>query len=622
MISNILMDMNELDKIRQELDRKTKETREAVRKNRADRGYVELGLYPTSRLENEIKFHDIELEFIDRDQFGADIAVKSPALLKEKGSRAYMETDVPELIEIIKRSALTKEGIVTNVSSKGIYVNLKLSDKFIFETLTLVGQLGARYGESDVHEGENVVVDYSSPNVAKHLHAGHIRSTIVGHVISNIYEAAGYTAHRMNWINDWGGFGVFLEGYKRWSDRMKDFKTPNDFLYSIYLDYRRMEADAEMGEEKKKVFDEFSGAVAEQFRKLESGDPESVALWRRMVRWSLDEFDQFYDLLGIHQDYVVGESFYAKRGESLVEKGLKDGKVVIEDGAAVVPLGEADDKFVLRRADGSTIYSTRDLATIEHRVETFDPVTLSYVVGQEQTEHFSKLFATAEKLGICDRKKVALKHLALGHYIGAETKKKISSREGAQNVISLIDTTLEYFRKKYDGKSEFTDEEKESTARKLAIGSISFNDVRKDKKLPVEISSDLDKVLREFEESGGAYLMYASARARSILRKCDSPMPEIKDVVPEELEPAEINLIKMVNNYPRIVLQAAEFDNPAVVAGYLLDLAHGYNGYYENYQVMIDKKLAYPHRLVITGAVAQVIDNGLRLLHAEGPERI
>jgi arginyl-tRNA synthetase len=614
--------MNALDDLREELGRKTIETREAVRARRAERGYVDYGIYPVCELEGKLHYHDVELEFVDREEFGADVAVKSPSLLKERGSRAYIETDVPALIAAVNDSELVRGGIVEKVESKGIYVNLKLADKYLFETLARVGQLGDQYGESDVHEGENAAVDYSSPNVAKHLHAGHIRSTIIGHVVSNIYEAVGYTAHRINHVNDWGGFGELIEAHKRWQGRMAEFASRNDYLYFLYLEFRKMETAAEASEEGKKIFEEFDARAKENFRALESGDAETVKLWREMVGWSFEEFNKFYDLLNIHQDYVLGESFYAKRAEELVERGLRSGAIEKDDGADIVPLGDGE-KMVVKRSDGSTIYSTRDLAAIEHRVETFDPAALVYVVGQEQTEHFSKLFRAAKILGLFRGRKVALKHLPFGHYIGAETKKKLSSREGAENVINVIDAALKFFRAKYSSRtSEMMEDEKDTNARKLAIGSIAFNDVKKDRKFPVEFSSDISKVLEEFEESGGAYLMYASARARSILRKYDGPMPEVKDAFAGGLTPIEISLIKKINDFPRIVLRAAEFDNPAAVAGYLLELAREYNSYYESHPVLQGGELAFPHRLVITGAVAQVIDNGLRLLHAEGPERI
>lgn len=618
--------MKTLAEIRKEQHEKIVATKREVENRRESLGYENFGAYPLNALEQGIVFHDVELESIDREKFGADIALRVPSLLKSLGPADYIKTKVPELIEVLEKSDFKKSGAFETIEQKGIYVNVRLSDQYLFNTLGSVLSLRGRYGMSDVFRGNAAVAEYSSPNVAKHLHAGHVRSTIIGHVLSNIYEAAGYTVHRVNYINDWGGMGFLLEGFARWKDEFPSDIPKNDLLYSIYIRYREMEKVVAEREEastsKGQEYEGFMKASRERFKRLEAGEPEEVELWSQMAGWSLEEFNQFYSLLGIYHDYLVGESYYAPKGDALVSDALAARKAELHEGAASVVLGP-EERLVIRRSDDSSIYATRDLAGIKDRIETFKPSVLLYEVGEEQTDYFSKLFRAARVLGIVgEENPVSLKHISHGLYINAETKKKLSSREGASNVISLLQLAEAHFRGSYHKRPEFSEAEKDSNAKLLAIGSIAFNDVKKDRRFPVEFKSNPLEIVKEFEEAGGAYVMYASARARSIVRKSGGVVPAIKDVSFEKLKPIEVALIKRVNQFPREIIRAVELDNPAVVAGYALELARDYNTYYELFPVMEAGVLKYPYRLVITEAVAQVIDNALQLCHARGPERI
>lgn len=619
--------MKTLAEIRKNQYDTMQEIKRDVENRRESLGYESFGAYPLSRLEQAVDFHDVEIEFIDREKFGADVALRSPSLLKAHGAADYIKTKAPELAALLDASDLKKDGVIEAVQQKGIYVNVRLSDAYLFETLEMVLGLGARYGMSDVFKGLSAVIEYSSPNVAKHLHAGHVRSTIIGQVLSNIYEAAGYTVHRMNYVNDWGGMGFLLEGYSRWKDEFPSDLPKNDLLYSIYMKYREMEKFVaereEASTEKGREYEDFMKSSRERFKRLEAGEPGEIELWEQMVGWSLEEFNEFYSLLGIYHDYLIGESYYAPKGDALVNDALAARKAELHEGAASVVLGE-EERLVIRRSDDSSIYATRDLAGIKDRVEFFKPSVIAYEVGEEQTDYFSKIFRAARILGIVGEKEnaVALKHISHGLYINADTKKKLSSREGASNVISLLQLAEAHFRGAYHKRPEFTEEEKDSNAKLLAIGSIAFNDVKKDRRFPVEFKSNPLEIVKEFEEAGGAYVMYAAARARSIIRKAGGKVPEFTAVAPTALEPIEISLIKRMNEFPRMIIRAVELDNPAVVAGYALELARDYNSYYESCAVMEAGELKYPYRLVITEAVAKVIDNALALCHARGPERI
>ena len=614
--------MNSLEKYREEVSGQIEKAKADVVERREKLGYEDYGAYPINELERSVHFHDVEAEYIDREQFGADVALKSPTRLKELGSKEYISSDAPALASFVRGSHLVHEEKVVTVEQKGLYVNAQLSDSYLYSTLRRVLELGSRFGMSDVYRDAVAVVDYSSPNAAKHLHPGHIRSTIIGHVLSTIYEAAGYTVYRINHINDWGGFGFLIEGYDRWKNELDGHGESNDLLYAIYLRYRDLEKHSEESDEAKLAWDEFASVARERFNRLEAGAEKEVMLWRKMVGWSMEEFNAFYSALRITHDMTVGESFYAARGDELVNEVVEAGGVeTLADGAVVVPLGE-EEQLVIRRADESSIYATRDLAAIEHRVKTFSPALLSYVVGEEQTDHFSKLFRAARRLNIAPSD-VTLTHLPFGLYIDATTKKKLSSRNGAQDVMKLLETAVSYFEASYTERGEFTDEEKNENAHLLAVGSIAFNDVKKERRFPIEFHSDLRANVSEFEQSGGAYVMYASARARSIVRKYGKALPSIDESLPKTLEPVEVSLVKKINEMPRVVVRAAEFNNPAALAMHLVTLAQAYNSYYEQCPVLSkDGEPTHLHRLVITHAVAQVLDNGLRLCHAQGPERI
>lgn len=683
----LCMTTNLLEKFNTEIEADILKKKTAAEKRREKAGYVPLINYAVLKLKKEIigvnklipGIEGAEIEFIDRERYSADIAVKVPKLMKEYGIPKYMEEIIPQIV-----SNLEKMDVAEKVETKGIYVNVLLKPDSFLDFIKDVLELDKKYGRSDLNKGKNIVLDYSSPNMAKHLHAGHVRSTIIGEVLAEIYEATGYTVHRLNYLNDWGGMGALIEAYSHLKEKNAIPKTDSensalDFIYQLVRKAEKM-ADAhnfeKMLEENKadieKIVGEFSDIESyktryaefkekskERFRNLEDGKKEEFDLWLTMRGWSMKEFSKFYGLLKIDHDYLLGESFYAKKGKDFVAEKLKTGEVVLftkeladieikkvqaefeqetikksvleslleeiaaDIGAYVVML-PSGGRLVIMRADGATIYATRDLTSIKHRIDTFSPSRLVYEVGQEQSEHFKHIFEAALMMNLNRGANIDFKHLSHGFYVDAETGQKLSSREGAQNVIALIEESVKYFRKKYDGKEDFTDAEKDDNAKKLAVGSIAFNDIKQDKRFPIPFYKELVENIKNFEESGGAYIMYSIARAKSILRKSDKKISDldVEKLDIKKLEFIEVNLLKKVADLPKIILKAGETDNPATLAEFLLYLANEYNSYYENYEVLLAGKLEYPHRLFITHAVAVALENGLRICHAEPPERI
>lgn len=616
-----------------------------------------------------------EMEFIERWTFQADIAFKSTHLLSTNKS-AYFKEYCPELVSILKEVKIQGTPVFEDVKAVGIYVNAKLPADMLFKFLDQVLQLGESYGESSVWRGQDIAIDYSSPNAAKHLHAGHIRSTIIGHILGNMYEACGYTVHRINYLNDWGGMGVLIEWLSGRTD-VESFANKNDLLFDIYSTFRKAQKasgwedaynECTLSEKDSisalvgnfddyesfiKQYKNFSTRATDQFSALEKWQDEAFATWRKIVEWSMQDFERFYEILDIHQEYLTGEGLYAKLWKDMVMREVNNGNIIYFDNihadtafrliekqleewviteaayerkkqeilediwCYVVPIGD-DERYVVLKKDGATIYATRDLAALEHRVRIFSPKKIIYEVGQEQQEHFDKLFRAAQKLNIVD-KDTKLIHVYHGFYVDEATKKKLSSRDGAANIMKLLTDTIDYFHSKYDGE-DFTAEEKKHIAKTLGVGSIVYNDIKKDKKSSVSISSEFNKMMLQFEESGGAYLIYTSCRAKSILRKYAKPIPSAQSVSVQEFKDSEVDLIKKILSFPDVVRKATQAEDPVRIAEYITSIALQFNSYYNSTPIL--KWDRVEQWIIMASCVSRVIDNGLRILHVGSLERI
>ncbi len=619
-----------------------------------------------------------QVELIERAVYGGDVSLKFPQLLRNGGPKAFVANHVPWIVEILSGPAFAD--VIARVETKGMYINVVLANRWLLDGAWFVTRAGSEFGRSDSMAGRNVVVDYSSPNVAKVLHAGHIRSTIVGHVLSNLYEANGALVYRVNHINDFGGFGFTLEGYRRFMERFPETLSDNERLVEIYRIRRTVERILEAGkpldalddgerevlsryfvdaanlDELRDAFAAFTATADARFASLEAGAEDEVALWREMVRWSLSEFDRFYDALNIHFDLVIGESFYFQAGDALVDRLLASEKALVyteaaantdlarldarlaagtitatereslaglitKDVGAVVIRLDRDERYVVRRADGRSIYATRDLGAIELRREIFDATDLVYVVGQEQRVHFDRLFRAAYAVGLVSPGEVRFNHLYFGFYVDAVTGKKLSSRDSVANVVLLLAESVNYFRSRLSDRVDQSLPELERAANQLAVGSLVFNDLKQDIKGSVEFeTANIESTLATFEKSGGAYVVYAACRARSILRRYGR---ELVDDAAEtiELDDQEVELLLKVQQTPLKVAAAASQSNPSVLVRHLLDIANVYNSYYTRAPVFVDG-IANATRLVITQAVAQSLINGLLFCHVECPEAI
>jgi arginyl-tRNA synthetase len=620
-----------------------------------------------------------QFDLIDRETFGGDLALKLPQLLKDGGPKNFIKTHVPWILEVLNSGEFA--GVIVDIQVKGMYINLTLSDRWMLDSAQVVADLAQAYGHSDLQRDRTVLIDYSSPNIAKVLHAGHIRSTIIGHVLGNLHEASGGLVYRVNHINDFGGFGFTLEGYRRFRDRFPAEMRDGERLLEIYRIRRVLERLTEEGvawdamdasdrellaryfpevsdaNGLKAASDEFTAASDSRFAALERGEAAEVDLWAQMVAWSLNDFEQFYRSLDIHIDLVLGESFYFQAGDELIDECLKAGtaiqfthaeadaeireadallakgelkeaehrnrvEMIRKDiGAVVIPLGDGE-RYVVRRADGLSIYSTRDLGAIRLRGELFHPTDLDYVVGQEQRVHFSRLFKAAYRIGIATPEKVRFQHIYFGFYVDAQTGRKLSSRNSVANVNHLLSESVKHFRAKSAERGDLTSEELDITAQQLAIGSLVFNDLKQDIKGPVDVdTAAIEATIAGFEKSGGAYVVYTACRARSILRKFGGTLPRAETITPPAIGAQEAGLLLRIQQIPEYVAFAAEQSNPTVLVRHLLDIAAVYNSYYAKVQVISDG-VADPARLVFTKAVEQALTNALKICHIECPPKI
>jgi arginyl-tRNA synthetase len=620
---------------------------------------------------------EVQTDLIERYRFKADLALKFPGLLRAGGPRAFAQDHVGWILESLESPEFVGE--IAAVHSAGMYINLTLSDAWLLQAAKTVVEAGEGYGASSALAQERYVVDYSSPNIAKTLHAGHIRSTIIGDVLSNVLQEAGGLVFRVNHINDFGGFGFLLEGHRRFEGMFPSDMGLNKRSLEIYRLRRVMERavaenasledlphdDASQlrrffpGVESRgqiaEAFQQFTDSADARFAALEAGNPGEVALWKSLVLASLDDFSSFYESLAISIDFVLGESFYAQAGLALVDKWLQMGSAVVygeaeaaEDvhqlgesldagdvsqseydslveatrkdiGAVVVRLSPAE-RYVVRRRDGRSIYSTRDLAAVVVRGELFHPTCYIYVVGQEQKSHFARLFATSYQLGLADPARTTFEHLFFGFYVDAHTGKKLSSRESAAGVALLFEVAEAYFRMRESDRMDRTTGD--DVARQLTVASLVFNDLKQAIRSSVSLDlDDLSSLIEVFEQSGGAYVIYSACRAGSIVRRVSVLGESVEHLDGQALDSSEVRLLLEVLNYPAIVISAARERDVSILVRYLWHLSNLYNSYYAKFRVLTESGVV-TSRLQITAAVERTIRNGLRLCNVDCPEAI
>ena len=522
-----------------------------------------------------------------------------PAFSLAKVERKAPQAIAADIVEKIDTTHFDK------VVATGPYVNFFLNKAEISgQVIKEVVKEGADYGQQNEGKGENVTIDLSSPNIAKPFSVGHLRSTVIGDALSNIFRKIGYNTIKINHLGDWGKqFGLLMVAYKKWGSKEAVEANPIDELLQLYVRINaEIENDPALDDE---------GRL--WFKKLEDGDPEATELWQWFRDESLVEFNRIYELLGVEFDSLNGEAFYNDK----MDEGIKilEEKGLLEEskGASIVNLDDVNlPPAMIKKSDGATLYITRDIATAMYRARTYNFVKSIYVVGQEQSNHFRQLKAVLKKMGFDWSDDMT--HVDFG--LVTKNRQKLSTRKG--NIILLEPTLQEAISR---AKSQIEDknpelENKEAVAHAVGVGAVKFYDLKTDRRNGYDF--DLEAMV-SFEGETGPYIQYAYARIQSILRKADFTPDANADYRLNDAESWEI--IKLLQDFSRVVKRAADNYEPSLIAKYAISLAQAFNKYYAHTRIL-DESPERDSRLALSYSTAVVLKEALRLLGVEAPEKM
>ena len=495
--------------------------------------------------------------------------------------------------------------IFSKVENVGGYINFFFAkEQFAKQIMNTIS--AEDFGSSKVGEGKTICIDYSSPNVAKNFHVGHLRTTIIGNSLYKIYSKLGYHVERINHLGDWGTqFGKLIVAYKRWGSKEAVEKNGISELMKIYVKFHE-EAEKD---------DSLNDEARAWFVKMEQGDEEALSIWQWFKDISLVEYKRIYNLLGMEFDHYTGESFYRDKTQDVVDKLNAKNLLVESEGAHIVPLDEYNmAPCLIMKKDGSSIYATRDLAALFYRKETYNFDKCIYVTGLEQKLHFAQVFKVIELLGYdwYDQ----LVHVPYG--LVSMEGGKLSTRSG--NVIYAEEILHESIQKIYEIIEKNPDlEDKETVARQVGIGAILFNDLYNQR--IKDVVFNWDKILN-FDGETGPYVQYTYARCASVLRKAgDVVIPEDIDynVLTDEVT---MNLLKDITRFPDVVKDAADKYEPFMISRFAVSVAQHFNKFYHDCQINVEDEKIKMARLKVVSVTMKVIKDALALLGIECPEQM
>ena len=522
-----------------------------------------------------------------------------PAFSLAKVERKAPQAIAADIAEKIDQSAFEK------VVATGPYVNFFLDkSKISDQVIKSVIEAGADYGQQDEGKGQNITIDLSSPNIAKPFSVGHLRSTVIGDALSNIFRKMGYNTIKINHLGDWGKqFGLLMVAYKKWGSKEAVEANPIDELLKLYVRINaEIENDPELDEEGRKWF-----------KKLEDGDPEATELWQWFRDESLVEFNRIYKLLGVEFDSLNGEAFYNDKMDEAVQILEDKGLLKESKGASIVELDDVNlPPAMIKKSDGATLYITRDIATAIYRARTYNFVKNIYAVGQEQSNHFRQLKAVLKKMGFDWSDDMV--HVDFG--LVTKNRQKLSTRKG--NII-LLEPTLQEAISRAKAQIEEKNpelENKEEVAHAVGVGAVKFYDLKTDRRNGYDF--DLEAMV-SFEGETGPYVQYAYARIQSILRKAN--FTPSTDATYSLNDPESWEIIKLLQDFSRVVKRAAENYDPSLIAKYAINLAQAFNKYYAHTRIL-DESPERESRLALSYSTAVVLKEALRLLGVDAPEKM
>jgi arginyl-tRNA synthetase len=517
----------------------------------------------------------------------------------------------PPLIAQETAAAIADQPLFEKVEAVKAYVNMFIDKKY-FAGLTLseVYSAGDDYGRSDVGGGKTVIVEYSSPNIAKPFHIGHIRSTVIGNSIYKLYDFLGYKTIRINHLGDYGTqFGKMITAYRHWGNKQDVINEPIKTLLSYYVRFHKeAESDPSLDIE-----------ARETFARLERGEKEEHELWTWFREESLKEFTRVYKMLGIEFDSYAGESFYSDKMPAVIEELKEKGLLQESQGAQIVDLSEYGmSPALITKSDGSSLYITRDIAAAIYRKKTYDFYKNIYVVASQQNLHFQQWKKVLELMGYDWAEDCV--HINFG--LVSLNDGTMSTREGRVVFLEdVLNKAVEKTRQIIEEKNVNTDS-MEETAKVVGIGAVIFQELSNGR--IKDYVFEWDRILN-FDGETGPYVQYTHARAASVLRNSGL---DISKLDPKDLDmsyvmsPAAYELIKLIYRFPSVVLDAGEKYEPSVLTRHIVDIAQAFNKFYHDEHILTENEAERKAKLLLTAAAKQTIKNGLGLLGIKAPEKM
>ncbi len=510
---------------------------------------------------------------------------KSPAAIADETAQAI---ELPALLEQVKAA--------------GPYINFFV-DRAEFTRRTLKRAIEQDLLTTETGKGKTVVIDFSSPNIAKPFGIGHLRSTVIGAALYRLFEALGYKVIGINHLGDWGTqIGKMMVAFRKWEEPGKFAQDPIAHSYDLYTRFHEeAEGDPQL-EEDARLF----------FKQLEEGEEEAKDFWNRFMDISMTEFKRIYDKLGVHFDAYTGESFYNDKTEDTIKLLSEKGLATESEGALVVDLGDEMPPCMLKKADGATLYATRDLAAAIYRHQNYSFDLCLYVVGMPQELHFRQVFAVLEKAGF--EWAGNMHHVPFGHVLGMSTRRR--------TMVLLDDVLNEAVNRAKEIIAEKNPdiENASEVAQAVGVGAVIFNDLKTSRVKDVQFNW---KAILSFDGETGPYLQYAHVRFAGILRHFEGELPKPESVDFSLLsEPEEWQLVRDIEAWPSALAQAAEHFEPSEVSGALLHLASDFNRFYQKHRVVSENKALSGARVSLVLALKNVLARGLSILGLKALERM
>jgi len=520
-----------------------------------------------------------------------DISI--PVFSIVKTLRKPLNLVVDEINELISKTSVFN--LFSEVNKMGGFINIKL-DRVSFSKEVIMNMNILEEQAGLIGKDKTIVIDYSSPNIAKPFSVGHLRSTIIGHAIGNILEKLGYKVVRINHLGDFGTqFGKIIYAYLNFGDKEKVDENPIEELVKLYVEFH------ELAKENPEIEDK----AREIFKDLEQGHPEYNKLWAHFREVSLAEYMKVYEMLDVSFDSYDGEAFYNDKMQKVVDELKAKNLLVKDEGAMIVDLGEEMPPALIQKSDGSTLYITRDLAALFYRKNTYDFDEVLYVVGNEQKLHFEQLRQVVKKMGYGYYEDIH--HINFGLVL--QDGKKMSTRKG--KIVKLEDVLVEAsnLSLNYINEKNPTLTNKEEIAQKIGVSAIIFNDLKNYRTNDVEFN--LEEMVN-FVGQTGPYLQYTSVRISSIIEENDFNCDQIDyDLFKFD---HSFDLIKTISQYYEILVKAKSEYSPSVLAKYLLNLASYFNSFYAKEKVMVDDLIERNTKLCLISKIRDILDEGMKIL--------